>query len=478
MNSALGDYVHLRASNYLKFGTNRNGTNNTYNYINARQFLNQRLGSVKTIKNQGTIDELSRRLAANTSQKMDMAEQKWKRTQQRFIDQILKIIIERAKNVTGERRQQSMATGKGWVTISQGNSKKPVQISTTQQWASSMSHAELMQIRKKARVYFREMQNLVNEINKNKGEVPIPQEKFDRLCTLAARFSGLTPENGESALRMAETAVKEGQYLSAYSHVAGAFGEMLVAACDDKAVQTAHGEMRKFLQQRVVGNKTSDIYVSYSDLVTKPETFKKGGKDDRGVEYRLGQSKDKVDVQIKINDEEVFANVKSYTGFENSTQRVSLVEGTPFLSALIYLNNVLPNFGNHWLNFHAMHKRDNASLGFNTSNMEEADQIVKTELAFEALSSGNALKQNTKNANVFVYINRATGQVYVKTVAEILQDLSRFGGSLNSISDWRIRNDFQVAESQEKKEAAITTRLSKILGQLHGKKISISYRVF
>jgi hypothetical protein len=83
------------------------------------------------------------------------------------------------------------------------------------------------------------------------------------------------------------------------------------------------------------------------------------------------------------------------------------------LSTLVYLNNYLEDFGNHWLNLHAIHVDMNFAR-------PDADEIVQKEIAFEALVSGNPLKTNMQNANAFIYINRATGTVFVKSVSDLL----------------------------------------------------------
>ena len=69
--SALGDYIHLYAKNYDRYGT-ANPTENehvskiSYDYINSKVFINQRLAFVKPISDE-TISILQQRLQANTS---------------------------------------------------------------------------------------------------------------------------------------------------------------------------------------------------------------------------------------------------------------------------------------------------------------------------------------------------------------------------------------------------------------------------
>jgi len=74
--SALGDYIHLYTSNYLKYGTNRRTPQKALDY--SMSVINNRImTNVKPIS-QSTIDELERRLKLNsdleTNKELDKAE--------------------------------------------------------------------------------------------------------------------------------------------------------------------------------------------------------------------------------------------------------------------------------------------------------------------------------------------------------------------------------------------------------------------
>jgi hypothetical protein len=75
--SALGDYIHLYTSNYLKYGTNRRTPQKAKPDYSMSVINNRIMTNVKPI-NQSTIDELERRLKLNsdleTNKELDKAE--------------------------------------------------------------------------------------------------------------------------------------------------------------------------------------------------------------------------------------------------------------------------------------------------------------------------------------------------------------------------------------------------------------------
>ena len=69
--SALGDYIHLKVTNYRKYGiANETGGNTDakpifYNYCDSKDFIKKRLNQVSEISNEA-INVLRSRLKANT----------------------------------------------------------------------------------------------------------------------------------------------------------------------------------------------------------------------------------------------------------------------------------------------------------------------------------------------------------------------------------------------------------------------------
>ena len=118
---------------------------------------------------------------------------------------------------------------------------------------------------------------------------------------------------------------------------------------------------------------------------------------------------------MTVNNEDVLANVKTYF---NASQ-VTLQSKVGLLESLIFMEENYEKFGTHWLNMHAGVLKGR--------KREEMDGMLERELAYEALVIGNPLKKDQDGANVFIHINRATGEVEVSSTKDLLIDqFSRF----------------------------------------------------
>lgn len=103
------------------------------------------------------------------------------------------------------------------------------------------------------------------------------------------------------------------------------------------------------------------------------------------------------------------------------------------------------------------------------SNQKSADEIVSKEIAFEALSSGSPFKQSTP-ANVFVYIDRAKGYIFVEKVSELL---------LNHFERFNMRNvgDIVLQNRRATSRNGIQDRISDILNQVHKTNIAVTLNI-
>lgn len=454
--SALGNYIHLMAKNYQKYGINRinSGQSSLYNYTSAHDFLNNRLNEVHSFnQDQQVINTLKQRLLANSSQNIDQIQSKWKKKQQELINKIYEILYERSKTITGVKNQLNMAAGNGWRT--QGGERQ--RISFTENWASQETHKKLMEKRVKAQNYYREIQKLITKINKN-GQ-PQSDKDFQRLLQLYQDYTHLIPKEGATVAEI-DKAIGEKRFSKAASKIYGAFGEMLVATCDDVASTLAENEVYDFLDKAAVGDQRSEIIIT-RDQVYGDKFLNKSTQTEE-ASYTLGSTQDKVDVVIKVKDEDVFANVKAYSYKDGEPNKPKLQQVNLF-STIIYLNQTLVNFGNHWLNMHAKHTDK-----INWSNITEADNLVQKEVLFQAISSGNPLK-GVQNANLFVYINRATGEVFVETISNLL---------LNQIDKFRTNKDIASIHFNNDFQSNIGTRITNVLNQLHKTKIKVGLQIF
>lgn len=458
--SALGDYIHLYAKNYDRYGT-ANPTENehvskiSYDYINSKVFINQRLAFVKPISDE-TISILQQRLRANTSTTFNQEKNEWAVNQQRLIDYIYELLFTQVKNVSlGAERLYNTTSGKGVVWT---QDKTPLTLSTTKQWASQYSYDQLKSLREKKKAQREQIEKLITEINSS--QQPQSDKKLQKLIQLYEAYSDITPKSNENVLAEIEKAMGENVYKGTIQQVAGKFGEQLVATCADAAKTMGKKEFVKFLSEAVKGESRSEIHIDTQDINLKKANFLK--TDDSGNKYYLGTTQNKTDVEIQINNEDIFATVKDYAAVPGQFRNPDLQDVNLF-QTIAFLNNYLDNFGNHWINMHALKNSKK------WSNQKEADAIVNKEVAYEALIGGSPFK-SVEPANLFIYIERAKGYVFIERTTDLmLQHFERF--NMKSVGDIMLHNRKVQAKYGSEE------RIASILSQLHKINIAVSLNI-
>lgn len=461
--SALGEYIHLRYKNYNRYGITRTDPQGKPALNYSADIIDNRLKDENMVS-ENALNILKMRLKANTSDNINQDNKEWAIQQQKLINEVYTLLQERVSDgkVTGIHKVINIAAGQGWTT----RNKQKMKLPTTQNWASTLSIQELDSRKDKAQALISQIQSLITEINK--GAQPQSQKNLQTLIQLYEQYTHLSGDSlTDSTIGGIEKAIGEHVYKNSATAIGGHFGEMLVALCDDSCATLAEDAVAEYLEKAVKGQERTQVTFS-KDLVrgAKRDEFFLNTSTEDGTKYTLGSTQNKVDVYIQINDEDIFANVKSYAVLAGETPRAKLQNVNLFYS-LVFLNSweSYQDFGNHWLNLHTANTK---RLNGPQSNRAELDEILKKEIAIEAFSTGNPLKQNVSHANVFVFINRATGDVYVKNIKTILKDDFDNIRGLDSISNIYLKN---------KKEDRVQDRIYNILNELHQKKIEVAYNI-
>jgi len=427
---ALGDYIHLKTENYLKYGTTKK---DQFDAISSYQnFKKKRSSAIKELSNE-TIALLKQRLSKDNTIQNNKDKQESEKIFQKMVDLIYEKLAE-----------QSTAAVLGWY---QGNAK------VGGGWAYSGDYQNL---KKKALTKEKLLQkkSLVERINKLLDKIQIDgikgqasQADIKEVSTLYKRLAGK-----KSALGEIQEDIDNFTYYTWISNLSGAFGEMFVAACGDAIDNNVNNTINEILS-RIVGQKTSVI--SFDKNLIAKNLSNYIHMDETGTKYILGSSPDKVDVSMELNKEDVLASVKNYA----NPSRVALQGQVSLFPALIKLSEE-GNYGNHWLNCHAGRIIKNE-----TSNI--ANNVLQFEVAYEALVGGNPLKEGASQANVFVVMNRTTGDVIVKSTKEILFKELENIKITPSILNIRLKNTFNKTYQD---------RIVHILMQLHQKNLQVSYK--
>lgn len=455
--SAIGDYIHLYYKNYKKYGVSKIGESPSFNNY-ALATIDRRIGNEVKDIDQSAIIELQKRLKLNSYSQLEQSKSKWAKRQQQLLDQIYVLLYERSKKISGVERLYNISQGNYFVTDNDSNVRH---ILTSSHWAASKSIEELRKLSKQANALFTEINKLIDKINKEQSAQS--SDDLKKLEQLYKQYTHLSLDSNEHTIGDIEKAIGEKRYSGVASNIAGQFGEMFVAVCDDKIFKQANKSVAQAVEQSVKGNERAEILIDKNLISDNRGDFiyKKSTKDN--TMYFLGATQNKVDVEIKINNQDIFASVKSYSSRDSKNSRPDLQQ-VNLLTTLTFLNNYqgLQDIGNHWINMHASHPGRGRKID------TTLDDIIKKEIAFQALSSGNPFKQNIKNANTFVFINRGTGQVFVKTIKDILfNNFSTIGG-LQSISKIYLDNH---------KSDKIQDRITNVLNQIHQQNISVAMNI-
>lgn len=461
--SALGDYIHLYKKHYAEHGVTRK-SNGSANPNYSMEVINNRIKSnVKPISKQ-TIAELERRLKLNSYNEQNKVLNEAEKQRQQLIDLCYELLYERSQRTEGARRIHDIAAGgEVWYTNKDG-SVTPHDFGGRHAWAASKTHDELQKLNNQADVLYRNIQKLIDKINNTGGGTSQTSQDFFKLVQLFNQYTHLAMDPNTSTMGQIKAALKIYRYKGAAQDISGSFGELLTAACQDLPDDLANEEVKKIITQSITGDRVSKIITDKKLISTGYHIFKTNR--DNQNQYYIGTTKDKVDVQININDEKIYANVKTRADMGPKSrpelQQVDLLVVLTFLNSYPGLNN----FGNHWLNMHSCRTSNEKII-----NSNALDEILKKEIAYEALAAGNPFKKDVNSANVFVYINRSLGKVYVKSVQQLLYNVNsidnRIGG-LSQIHSLRFKN---------KKQPEIWQRINDILTEVHQAKINVAINI-
>lgn len=169
--------------------------------------------------------------------------------------------------------------------------------------------------------------------------------------------------------------------------------------------------------------------------------------------YQVKGSQDKVDASIIINGMPIDASAKAYSTYGNTIN--PHLQDVNLLTALA---STAGQFGNHWLNMHALNLPS-----------DSADEEFTKQIQYEALVAGNLLKKGAGIADTFVAIDATKGRVVTKTTKEMLENGSDFFTISPNPKDIIIKNEWD--------EVSWMRRIVDILMDIHKHQFSVSCRI-
>lgn len=403
-DSALGEYVHFYKTNYMRYGIARKGEKaQRYKAPNINRFMENRLQDQKFI-DQRSLDILKQRLERNSEQAIDRDKHKLNKAYEEKLNTIFEYLGETAGRSLTDYLYYSSRRGGDHFTTGQ--------YKIIRQRALSPQELEMRNSR---------LLKLADEINeiRTAGVATVKDVKnfLQKLEAITgANFSKveMPKEEPESLLGSIQSAALEYMEVNTKSAIVGYFGELWAATADDHAVRLSGDNLLTQIKKLNVGSHGSKFSIVESNLASGVIDAIKDANIENTL-FKTHYSKNKVDIKMTVNNENVLANVKTYF---NASQ-VTLQSKVGLLESLIFMEENYEKFGTHWLNMHAGVLKGR--------KREEMDGMLERELAYEALVVGNPLKKDQDGANVFIHINRATGEVEVSSTKDLLIDqFSRF----------------------------------------------------
>ena len=486
--SAIGDYIHLTTKGYKTYGIDRQNDNGKS--LNREQALTQqrklmqaRLANLKRSKEfDEALKELENRVQKlgekQDSIKFQMDGNLQNQGQQLVDRQLTDLLLNQNKNFN----KQIQSNKKYNINDALGNK-------------SEFDIDKLIDLRKK--IY-----NSIEVFNKREGALNTNNikalseniETFFKECNfcieqLRKQFPFLSQLNLEyisnpskynktkGALKILKAILEAITLTTLSSSLNGPYGEIIVSMAGDVAFLRGKKALDDAVKQHLAnlsqGEQRSVFKIEKQQV---SELYSKDEKD--GFIFQAHATQDKVDMTISIKNQVLNTSVKAYTPKGNAI--------TTHLQDVTLLYNLLGcniDFANHWIN-QIIHIRG----GRKTDAQAYNEELYKS-IAYEALVSGNLLKQNNTNApldaDAFVVINPVTNEVYAKSTfsilneainSQMLQSNFKFSPSLSQISLYAARERIRGIYGKGDPKAQESARITYIIQDLHKTKIGVSYR--
>lgn len=464
--SALGEYIHLYTRNYIEYGVSRNNRSDSFKYQRMEDYIQRRTKNLKGVQN-STLETLRYRIAGDS----DTLNDRERNQVQHLWQKNLNRVYNKLASFTSKELMDNWSLDNESFQSSSNQHQNRLAFSYTDDISTFILHR-------------RKIKNLIDKINErhfaDKNQIDRINEEYEILQRLIENTGSqihlpFLPEFKEndnidkiiSFCGKFQKKIDNIHLINMDTQISGDFGEYLVYSARDTIWDGTIKELNNTIKQGIVGGEAHGGYIP---IEVFKEPLPERAFTIEGDTYKITPSQDKVDAQIIINREEVFASAKAYKDLFNHGG-AKLQADMRLITTLAYLNNTITDFGNHWLNMHAA-----SSLGSimarRRRDFDNSNLIFKQELAYEALVVGNPWKQGVKEAEVFVAIDRTSGKVMALNTQDMLVNYFNCFKFLPAHS--RVEN-IQLQRNQ--RSNTIENRIKNILADFHEFQVTVYFNV-
>ena len=443
MTSALGNYIHKNVQNYIKYGTAKTGELSCESLIisyKAQQIQNnERINALNNTENNSLIEKIGNYIRIETVKSTATRESIYNKDFLQITDDIMLKFLKDCGDYTQNKKAQQIQFQSTKGTIQKLIDKQ------------KEIYKQIEEINKNPLNSQKSLNKLLKNFEKFKELALYDKQLYNtQMNTIITNKNMSTTDQIKQIMK--QIVIKEIDDAT----LKGAFGEHLFSTIANKITKSKDDALKE-LTAEVVGEQTSSFQVTTRQV---PENFSLRLNNF----YQSHSSQNKIDVSITVNDNtKLGASIKTYTS-KGNTIRAHLQD----INLLYNLLATASQFGNHWINLHSLGRINSNILGV---KRKDVDLELKKQIIYEALTSGNLLKEKASAANIFVAIDIKTGRVYYNSTYNILNNMiNKF-----NISPKIETLNFRKINQGNYKDT--NQRISALLAKIHQTKLKVVFNI-
>lgn len=444
MESALGNYIHKNVNNYIEYGAAKTGEISCQSLITsyrAQKVQNdERINALKNTENDSLIEKIGNYIRIETVKSTATGESIYNKDFLQITDDIMLKFLKNCGDYTQNKKAQQIQFQSTKGTIQKLIDKQ------------KEIYKQIEEINKNSLNSQKSVNKLLKKFEEFKELALYDKQLYDtQMNTIIANKNMSTTDQIKQIMK--QIVIKEIDDTT----LKGAFGEHLFSTIANKITKSKDDALKE-LTAKVVGEQTSSFQVTTRQV---PENFSLRLNN---TFYQSHSSQNKIDVSITVNDNtKLGASVKTYTSKGNII-RAHLQD----VNLLYNLLATASQFGNHWINLHSLGRINSQILGI---KRKDVDLELKKQIIYEALTSGNLLKEKASAADIFVAIDIKTGRVYYNSTYNILNNMiNKF-----NISPKIETLNFRKINQGNYKDA--NQRISALLAKIHQTKLKVVFNI-
>ena len=423
--SAIGDYIHLTAAGYNKYGIMRNSkteNNSSFYFPSARD---KELKKIKaSLKDSVNIQKMETQLN-NFFTETRNGEQS--EITQNVLNAVLEQMNEKFNKTLG-----NISVGTGDITVTKEMRDNAISQLKTFATKSGAKRLSPSQVKNK-------VDQLQQVLNKLQGVENTQAEELEQMLkNIELQMKNLYGEiidtekipkgtkavlNKEKNLKsQINKAIKAYAASPAVALQKGDFFEFLVPYVLGTANEYSIKEITDMMNDLKVGGHSEDMTI-------KEENF--GIVDDEGEIQRfdfdedvleIKKSQGKIDVNIIFNNDNIGASLKNI----NLSKKYGWIHTVSGSNLLFFLQDIEPVFVNHYLNLNAQHssskmKNEKGNDKINITLREQSRLAMRSVLAAKALTGTTF---GRKGADIFIVNDNKKGKVRIVNMSSIIDALN------------------------------------------------------